>query len=123
MTKGSKLNDSIVGGMPVCMNCEHMLEIGLLDGTGWTCKAFPKEIPPSILKGITDHIASSYNGDKNLRWRPRYKVRVERGLAYWYELDKPANTAPYPVSDEEGWYIVTPSGVLERKFPLKRKGG
>jgi hypothetical protein len=47
---------SDVFDMPPCMSCKHLLHVGTQDLTsGWTCKAWPTEIPWSILTRERKH--------------------------------------------------------------------
>lgn len=52
---------------PKCAACRHVLAMGTLDGLGWTCKAFPDGIPPTIVDGIDDH-AYPFTGDQGIRF-------------------------------------------------------
>jgi len=40
-----------------CLNCKHLTKIGNnISLKGWTCKAFPKEIPVPILRRTVRHV-------------------------------------------------------------------
>lgn len=40
---------------PPCLCCKHLIHIGDLDLTGWTCKAYPEGIPRAILMRAWHH--------------------------------------------------------------------
>ena len=40
---------------PPCFYCAHLRQMGRLDLTGWTCTAYPEEIPYGILKRYEKH--------------------------------------------------------------------
>lgn len=54
---------------PQCASCRHVIKMGSLDGLGWTCKAFPDEIPVTIVDGTDDH-TQHYPGDHGVRFEP-----------------------------------------------------
>lgn len=55
----SKTSSDFLGNivLPYCANCLNVMEIGSLDGTGWTCMAYPNGISPDIIRGrlVHDH--------------------------------------------------------------------
>lgn len=52
---------------PVCCACRHVREWGRLDGTGWTCAAFPDGIPPEIItRRLLHH--KPHPGDHGVRF-------------------------------------------------------
>jgi hypothetical protein len=52
----------------ICGMCEHLQE-----GTGLTCKAFPKGIPQAVLRGEVDH-REPVEGDHGTRFKRREGV-------------------------------------------------
>jgi hypothetical protein len=75
-------------GMPPCMYCENLIDIGGLNLEGWTCKAFPR--------GIDKKILSRYVSHEN-------PLPDDNGFQY----------APETFKDRSGKYIITWDGGIE----------
>lgn len=79
-------DDTNCGG---CGRCIHVIEVGFLDGKGWTCKAFPKGIMASVVLGDgEDHIGHlpHDNGYKYESKPFEYKGRMWR--YDWYGISE-----------------------------------
>ena len=67
----SNINTEAMPGhdCPWCAACKHLTKMGTQDGLGWTCKAFPEGISPTIVDG-TDLHTSPIPGDNGLQFEP-----------------------------------------------------
>lgn len=52
-----QIHEHLVSLYPPCFYCRHLLNLGTQepDLRGWTCKAYPQEIPYGILARHTPH--------------------------------------------------------------------
>jgi hypothetical protein len=85
---------------PPCHCCKHLLSYGtqrrdedpMNSLRGWTCKAFPEEIPSDILLREVPHTEPAWNQTNNLVYRSII-CKKKAGLAkmswdgYWVEAD------------------------------------
>jgi hypothetical protein len=62
-----------------CQYCKHLA--GCEPGRGWTCSAFPDDVPDEVYYNRHDH-RRPYPGDHGTRWEP---ASEERGRL-WEEL-------------------------------------
>jgi hypothetical protein len=62
---------------PLCASCKWVRRMGSLGGVGWTCRAFPDGIPPTIVDGTDSH-AEPYDGDHGIQFEEGESEELER---------------------------------------------
>ena len=72
-----------------CLHCKHLQSAGTQRNDadprrslrGWTCAAFPEEIPPSILLRETRHTEVLFGQEGSFVYTPERKIKVKAGTA------------------------------------------
>ena len=90
---GWKAELILPGGRPGCGFCRHLEHLGNQDGTGWKCRAFPDEIPWSIVNRDGENHTQHIPGDHGFLYAPRIIIPDGKKVGYYFDWDGHAHDA------------------------------